>query len=256
MANLWLESKVLEYVGAKRCRDITALEQERIQASIAMVPHDVTTILDVGCGDGRVTRNLSKKYQVVGVDYAFNSVRQLPLRGVRASSAHLPFSDATFDLVVCCEVLEHLSDEIFRDTLEELERVARKYILISVPYKENLLMHQTKCPRCSTVFHIWGHLRSFSNRALGKLFITFSEQATKHVGTRPYFNGMIASLNQKFGNRWAEFSDITMCPTCGNTKSERTGRNFVTIFCGGVNLLTSNLVPASQKNWVFKLYRR
>jgi len=256
--NLRLQSESLEYLGAKRCRerDIPEPEQERIQASIAMIPQDVTTILDVGCGDGRVTRKLSDTYQVVGIDYAFNSVRQLPQRGVRANSAQLPFPDASFDLVLCCELLEHLPGDIFSDTLQELERVARRYILITVPYKENLLLLQTKCPRCSTVFHIWGHLRSFSNRDLWKLFITFREESTSYLGSRPYYSGMIASLNQKFGNRWVEFSDTTMCLTCGNTKSERTGRNLVTIFCGGINLLTSRFMPMCQKNWVLKLYTR
>ena len=45
----------------------------------------------------------------------------------------LPFADRSFDVVTCLEVLEHLNDP--RAAAEELQRVARKAVVLSVPYE-------------------------------------------------------------------------------------------------------------------------
>ncbi len=36
------------------------------------------------------------------------------------------------------------------------------WLLGTVPYRERLADNETICPRCSLVFHRWGHQRSFS----------------------------------------------------------------------------------------------
>ncbi len=53
------------------------------------------------------------------------------LRFREADIYKLPFEDATFDLVICCEVLEHLE---FSDRgLLEICRVSRRAVLVSTP---------------------------------------------------------------------------------------------------------------------------
>ena len=54
------------------------------------------------------------------------------------------FKSKSFDNVVCTEVLEHLPDNI--KAIDELCRVARKKVIISVPYKEKLV--QEICIYC------------------------------------------------------------------------------------------------------------
>src|SRR5262249_22604454 len=167
----------------------------------------------------------------------------------------LPFRDASFDLVLCCEVLEHLPSGVLEGTVEELKRVARRYVLVSVPNKEKLTLLQSKCSHCRTTFHIWGHVRAFSSRKLDRLFGLGRAAITRSCGDpRPFQFGFVHYLNQRLGNRWVEFDAVTMCPTCGNTKFERTGRNLVTVLCGVVNLVTARLVPVLRKNWLLKLY--
>jgi hypothetical protein len=208
-------------------------------------------------GMGRILKELSPQYKAVGIDYAFSSVRQVSRGGVQGSSSQLPFSDRSFDLVLCCEVLEHLDHQLFVATIAELMRVTRQYVLISVPYKENLRRLLTKCQQCHAVFHIWGHVRSLSGSDLNRRFAPFKAVSTQFSGKRPpYFNPIILWANQQIGNRWSEFAPTTMCPRCGNTEFKASGRNGVTVVCGLLNLITSKAIPTSQKNWILKLYER
>jgi len=249
--------RVLEHLGSERAPEVSELELDRIMATIAMIPPGVTTVLEVGCGDGRIIRRLPKHLRATGIDYSHSSVSKLPGRGLCASLEDLPFPDRSFDLVLCCEVLEHLPDEMFRRGLHELGRIARKYILISVPYKENLRLHRTRCSECGTMFHIWGHLRRFTNGSLKGLFEDFEVESTGFVGRRsPYYLPIVLGVNQRYGNRWADWEKTSICPQCGNAEFRRTPRNAVTIACGVVNLLTSWVVPALRKNWVLKCFVR
>lgn len=73
-------------------------------------------VLDVGCGDGQVSRLATTLGAdvVVGVDPTWNQVRVAAQRGsghfARAGAAHLPFGASSFDAVVACLVFEHIRD--------------------------------------------------------------------------------------------------------------------------------------------------
>jgi hypothetical protein len=50
------------------------------------------------------------------------------------SVTKVPIKDNRFDLIICCEVLEHIRFEDFRIALRELQRVTKRWVMISLPY--------------------------------------------------------------------------------------------------------------------------
>jgi SAM-dependent methyltransferase len=77
-----------------------------------------TRVLDIGCGDGQITRlaaGLDSVEIAVGLDATWNQIRVAAERGaatgfVRAGAAGLPFADGSFDAAVACLVFEHIDD--------------------------------------------------------------------------------------------------------------------------------------------------
>jgi SAM-dependent methyltransferase len=87
-------------------------------------------VLDIGCGEGQVSR-LAKRIGaelVVGVDPTWNQVRVAAERGggvhvARAGADGLPFADEQFDVVVACLVFEHIRE--VDAAIAEVSRVLR-----------------------------------------------------------------------------------------------------------------------------------
>src|SRR5215467_11455200 len=87
--------RAIEHLTAERVHALSALELERIQATLAMIPSDVSSALDVGCGDGRLLERLPTSISAVGVEYSYQGSGRLAMRALCASSEHLPFSDSS-----------------------------------------------------------------------------------------------------------------------------------------------------------------
>jgi ubiquinone/menaquinone biosynthesis C-methylase UbiE len=89
-------------------------------------------VLDAGCGNGRYLLPLSRKYDVVGIDVSVNALSKarfyLDRSGqyaecIASTITALPFSDGSFDAVVCYGVLQHLLEKERALAAEELKRV-------------------------------------------------------------------------------------------------------------------------------------
>lgn len=114
--------------------------RERVLKSV--IERDVNippngTILDVGCGTGGNIEFLSSYGLVSGCDYSDTALEYCKIRGldnvVKASIYELPYSDNSFNLVTCFDVIEHIPDDF--KAFSELARVTDEsgYILITLP---------------------------------------------------------------------------------------------------------------------------
>ena len=98
------------------------------------------SVLEIGCGEGHLLNrvyHLGYRGRLAGLDIAHSVVRQArdespkSIEVIQASAYDLPCADRSWDMVIACEVLEHLEDP--ERALAELRRVCRSGCLISVP---------------------------------------------------------------------------------------------------------------------------
>lgn len=128
---------------------------------------DFESILEVGCGPGDLAEELFKSdANYLGIDIDDREIMtaraRYPHRKFQHASAYeLPIENVSIDLVVACEVLEHLSDP--ETAMRELDRVARKWILMSVP-REPLwrILNFTRGKYWWNLGNTPGHLQHFS----------------------------------------------------------------------------------------------
>lgn len=114
---------------------------ERVTGDLrtALGSHAGPELLDVGCGEGYVLCHLQEAFPgliMQGMDGDLEALDQAreKMPGVhfwQGDATLLPFQDRSFDTVTCLEVLEHLSEP--ERALEEMARVSRGYLLLSVP---------------------------------------------------------------------------------------------------------------------------
>lgn len=92
------------------------------------------TVLDVGCGGGFLSEEFARDgFQVTGIDPSAKTVAAarkhasesgLDIRYEVGRGEAIPFPDASFDIVACCDVLEHVDD---------LEKVIREVSRLLMP---------------------------------------------------------------------------------------------------------------------------
>jgi 2-polyprenyl-3-methyl-5-hydroxy-6-metoxy-1,4-benzoquinol methylase len=136
------------------------------------------SVLDVGCGEGVLTVEWAERLadgRVVGIDLDDPKLRvewerrrrpNLEFRAEEATS--LSFGDGEFDLAAAIEVLEHVPDP--EATLSEMARVARRWLLVSVPREP--LWRALNVARGSYLRELGntpGHLNHWSKRAFVSL---------------------------------------------------------------------------------------
>jgi len=144
-------------------------------------------VLDLGCRSGALTRHFIDGNQVVGLDVdrvALEKAAQLGIEPVVANVEEpLPFEDASFDVVVAGELLEHLQ---FPEALvAEARRVLRRggVFVGSVPnafrVQSRLKFLRGRPPEDDPT-----HLHLFSPDAVRELLAGFDAVRIEYVGGR------------------------------------------------------------------------
>lgn len=137
-----------------------------------------TSILDLGCGDGRLTAELhADGLPIQGVDFSPVGIAKaqanFPHVDFRVHDILVPFDDdwkGKFDLVIAVEVIEHLllPRELFRRAAEVL--IPNGNLLVTTPYHgylKNLALALTgKLDAHFGVDWDYGHVKFFSAKTL------------------------------------------------------------------------------------------
>lgn len=100
-------------------------------------------ILDAGCGDGRMSFEISKKSgEIFGIDYSkkainFAKILAPKVKFLVSDIKKTPFATAFFDKIILVEVLEHIPPKEIPSVLKELKRILKKNgeIILTVPTK-------------------------------------------------------------------------------------------------------------------------
>lgn len=136
------ETNIKKYADANRVTSgLLQRFMRRCADHVATLTAPGETVLDCGVAEGTMTRYLVDQLQgrkVVAVEYedvacgAFKKAYgDIPL--LRGSIYELPLPDDSVDVVTAFEVLEHLEDP--GKALEEMRRVARRAVVVTVPYE-------------------------------------------------------------------------------------------------------------------------
>lgn len=191
-------------------------ESERTRRLIETIPEATSSLLDVGAQYGVFLHELMQQREIrcEGVDISQTCIDWGLARGVNlslASADSLPHQDSSFDLVSCCEVLEHLNWQTYERALRELERVAKDWILISVPYDEK--RNFARCPYCQASSNPNYHHRSFSPESLDNLFENFQLVKRDTIAQISVLTMLKPLLN-------APWHSLMVCPSCGFRQSD------------------------------------
>jgi len=238
-------------------------QEERIKETRQAIPDDCRSVLDIGCGDGRITNALAATgADVVGVDLSLEALRYVQASKVLASVDALPFRNASFDIVLCTELLEHLPFTVYHKALSEVARVSRNYILVSVPDKQDLESSLVACPYCGCRFNADRHVRAFEpGHALDTLFVGFIPLLVRTVGLRRMYPARLVRLALKLAGAGTGFPAHAVCPQCGyatpDTKPDGSGHAPSVGMRLRLLRLVGKVVPKRTRgNWLLALYRR
>jgi ubiquinone/menaquinone biosynthesis C-methylase UbiE len=132
-------------------------------------------VLEVGCGSGELAGALfgGRTLSYHGVDLSPEEVARAQAAQPHwkfqvASADKLPYPDAQFDLVVACEILEHVHHP--QRAVDELARVCNGHLLVSVPWEPVWrLANLARGAYVRQFGNTPGHLQHFSRRAIRSL---------------------------------------------------------------------------------------
>lgn len=147
------------------------------------------TALEVGCGEGELSIRVARKgLRVSGFDIADEAVEEARRRTAAAGVAVELRTDSIFnldpardgaDLVVCCEVMEHLDHP--EQALEKLHAVCRGHLIVSVPREPVWrMLNLARGKYIADLGNTPGHVQHWSRRGFLRLLDTrFDVQAVR-----------------------------------------------------------------------------
>lgn len=235
-------------------------EKNRIADLMGLLPKGKRTVLDIGARDGFLAVELTRHFaSVTALDLETPEIRNERVACVAGDATDLQFDDASFDLVFCAEVLEHIPPPGLEKACSEISRTASEYILIGVPYRQDLRVGRTTCYTCGKKNPPWGHVNRFDESRLERLFPGWEVAKTSYVGETDAATNAVSCLLMDFaGNPYGTYVQEETCVHCGAKLKNPPQRNFLQ------KLLTKaafwidrflRIVPRRHANWIHILFK-
>lgn len=192
-------------------------EKKRTADLMALLPGDLDSALDIGARDGFISKLLAGHFpNVTALDLERPRIDDGRIHCVKGDVTGLNFPDDSFDLVFCAEVLEHIPTRTLDKACSELSRVTREYLLIGVPYKQDLRAGRSTCYTCGKKNPPWGHVNSFDENRLKELFPALEVTRLSYVGeTDVVTNCFSTFLTDMAGNPYGAYTQEEPCVHCG-----------------------------------------
>lgn len=152
-----------------------------------------SSLLDVGCGEGRLLNLLSKKFpnrNFKGIDLSEPSI--LLAKGLNYGKPNLLFEledvnkvTETFDVVVLNEVLEHIPDDSYSSFCDSIKKIIKKngYLVITVPTKITPVQDK--------------HFRHYDINMIEEKFSDFSKLKQKYIFKNSYLGKIIKGISHR-----------------------------------------------------------
>lgn len=244
--------------------------RQRIEFTAGYVPQEVRSLADIGCGNGVFVNHLKKiqpSLKLMAIDRSATALKYVETEKLQGSIFSIPLDDASYDCVTCLEVIEHLPVSVFKHSLKELARVSSNYIIISVPFEEDLELNHNQCPACKTIFNQDLHMRSFSKATIETLLEEFGYRCLKTdtLGEMVTYKGHYQFRKLFYHEQFRQWKS-PICPLCGfeavhdhkqagngDTHPAPQRRSIVSYFTA----LPKMFWPKVKKDyWIIGLYQR
>lgn len=231
----------------------------RFSETINLIPSDVNSLMDLGCGNGIFLKLIGQtraNIRRIGLDRSTAALAEAQTFAgcpvLKGSVEAIPFTADAFDCITALELIEHLPEPAYSTALREIERVAKNHIIISTPFDEILI--QVICPICRCEFNPSYHLRTFDETKLAGLFGDFELIEIRFVWRekQPLYYGAL----QRLYSYVRSFPPLARCPKCGhrsNAPSESDDRARTS----SIRTIIKNIIPGKMRyRWVICRYGR
>jgi SAM-dependent methyltransferase len=223
----------------------------RHRLAFTWIPDGCRRLLDAGCAWGYATRQFAlRSLSTAGIDpdaeaIAVATHRYPDIEFTHGVLEHLPYEDASFDVLTCCDTLEHVTDE--RGSLDELWRVLRPggTLIITTPHSGlfGWLDHANYLPA----------LRELVARRAPRLFSTAQRARKKPVLTlaayawTPHRHYSLSDFHRLFDS-----TDMA-----GHYRIDRVRRSGLLLFPLGLTVMSfARMLPPPLRRAVLRMAHR
>lgn len=236
-------------------------ERERTADLIRLLPAGGAWALDVGARDGYFSLLLAERFRrVTALDLEQPTITHKRIHCKKGDITDLDFHSDSIDFVFCAEVLEHVPTQLLKKACSELSRVTANYILIGVPYKQDIRVGRTTCYTCGKKNPPWGHVSVFDEHRLRLLFPKFKIEKLSFVGIRnAATNGFSAFLMDLAGNPYGTYHQDEPCVHCGGKLKRPPERNFPQKIFTRLAFYARNIQKpfvTTHPNWIHILFKK